>query len=1182
MDEDPYYDNVTKLVGIDFDFAAQIKKGCTGALPYGTLTDMDTKTRYMLTPNEPSGNISMYDVQGIDSLSNFAKSKVMWNVYTSPDVIVGATTIPEDISAYTVSVDERTIVPYMKINHNSDIEGLLGRVDVYFVQSGDKTYTPVALGDTTVNVYIDNSSKSTSAPNFQFTNFNKAVRNSFNLNCVESEFSGLTVEYVKDGAKYIWNFVPKYQDEAEIDLGELALENQPLTLTTGTSKDITIKIPARYDLSSYFANSIMASVLVSVGNMDVFEVESLSFDQGSADWDGITWNEDKSTLSFKLIAGEPGRTTLRVLLPYLGYYYREVRVTDEGGDFVLSGDVPEGVSMQVSGHTTYARFVNGRPWYPSAVDGEDTYSFVLSGDNLSGFYGYFGMTNGTGSELHAIDVNKVSDNTRTYDIKNGVYYDTENKESQDNYPLSITEDDIENATVWAEFPDNPSFNVVSASLKSIVVSSDYMTTAKQLENFVPYFRMYDINETISAVSMDWYFVNPKTMEKVTPEVSNVSINYNDINGTSGTVNDASKEYVVFRYDYNGITYTWNFEEMKGSAVYGHISDFLLEPGASKDVTVNLSNYASLASVDVSIWDTEILSADPVSFAAAESISFDVSALKEGTTKITLVFMLADGNYYSSYDRYVRSSTTVTVAIANTADEWTPGAEDLTASFHAGDGWGSSSIVEGSTLSYELADNETLTLKLSRAGTVSEDYYTENISAKQYGTLKSYSSEGEPGEETIEFERDPETSTLYMTTNVESYTSVDWTPFTNSDTGLTLITYGSADVSSLTSSESFDFKPYIKLNRDGLNVSTLEYYFVNNSGNKIATPEGVSALSVKVTTHYGSPFYNEDESGTMSVNLPENFINKIDFAFAYNSVTYTSDFNFDSNSEENLFNVTWTDSDGNTDTEPALPLFMNVGESRDITLSYNESGGTYTPYIGNSAIVSMENLSADSGTLTLRLTAKAAGMTSITLVNNSEGYITTSVPREIWVAGTDGTIPHLNGTSADIYARLTSNDLTSGSSSGWDETGSSSGSSTDEDTDSSLKTTNPVQVLAGLSVYPRYALPTDPSGDLYSNMWDKVYNGNLSYGAYMFEDVVEVLASRDVTEVFNKVSADLISKDTPQILAIVLPEIEIQADGIYTFRIPTDNITAAGTKIFMYANDSDETATEMNYYPDSGD
>ena len=859
-----------------------------------------------------------------------------------------------------------------------------------------------------------------------------------------------------------------------------------------------------------------------------------------------------------------------------------MRVTDESGDFVLSGDVPEGVSMQVSGHTTYARFVNGRPWYPSVVDGEDTYSFVLSGDNLSGFYGYFGMTKGTGSELHAMDVNKVSDNTRTYDIKSGVYYGTENKESQDNYPLSITEDDIENATVWAEFPDNPSFNVVSASLKSIVVSSDYMTTAKQLENFVPYFRMYDINETISAVSMDWYFVNPKTMEKVTPEVSNVSINYNDINGTSGTVNDASKEYVVFQYDYNGITYTWNFEEMKGSAVYGHISDFLLEPGASKDVTVNLSNYASLASVDVSIWDTEILSAYPVSFAAAESISFDVSALNEGTTKITLVFMLADGNYYSSYDRYVRSSTTVTVASANTADEWTPGAEDLTASFHAGDGWGSSSIVEGSTLSYELADNETLTLKLSRAGTISEDYYAENISTKQYGTLKSYSSEGEPGEETIEFERDSETSTLYMTTNVESYTSVDWTPFTNSDTGLTLITYGSADVPSLTSSESFDFKPYIKLNRDGLNVSTLEYYFVNNSGDKIATPEGVSALSVKVTTHYGSPFYNEDESGTMSVNLPENFINKIDFAFTYNSVTYTSDFNFDSNNEENLFNVTWTDSDGNTDTEPALPLFMNVGESRDITLSYNESGGTYTPHIGSPAIVSMENLSADSGTLTLRLTAKAAGMTSITLVNNSEGYITTSVPREIWVAGTDGTIPHLNGTSADIYARLTSNDLTSGSSSGWDETGSSSGSSTDEDTDSSLKTTNPVQVLAGLSVNPRYALPTDPSGDLYSNMWDKVYNGILYYGAYMFEDVVEVLASRDVTEVFNKVSADLISKDTPQILAIVLPEIEIQADGIYTFRIPTDNITAAGTKIFMYANDSDETATEMNYYPDSGD
>ena len=87
---------------------------------------------------------------------------------------------------------------------------------------------------------------------------------------------------------------------------------------------------------------------------------------------------------------------------------------------------------------------------------------------------------------------------------------------------------------------------------------------------------------------------------------------------------------------------------------------------------------------------------------------------------------------------------------------------------------------------------------------------------------------------------------------------------------------------------------------------------------------------------------------------------------------------------------------------------------------------------------------------------------------------------------------------------------------------------------------------------------------------------------MFEDDVEVVVSRDVTEVFNKVSADLIAKDTPQILAIVLPKITVSADGIYTFRIPTDNITASGTQIFMYANDSDETPTEMNYYPDSGD
>ncbi|MBQ7214558.1 MAG: hypothetical protein IJS39_01070, partial [Synergistaceae bacterium] len=133
----PYYNNVTKLVGIDVSLAAKIKSGYSGEMPYGTLTGMSSGIQYRLTHGDSSGNFYEYNVQGIDSLSDLAGQKVMWNVYTSPDVIVGAAVIPEDVSAYSVDIVAGTILPYVKINHDNNSENRIGRIDVYFVMSGD-------------------------------------------------------------------------------------------------------------------------------------------------------------------------------------------------------------------------------------------------------------------------------------------------------------------------------------------------------------------------------------------------------------------------------------------------------------------------------------------------------------------------------------------------------------------------------------------------------------------------------------------------------------------------------------------------------------------------------------------------------------------------------------------------------------------------------------------------------------------------------------------------------------------------------------------------------------------------------------------------------------------------------------------------------------------------------------
>ncbi len=86
---------------------------------------------------------------------------------------------------------------------------------MYFVRSGDTT--PVALGDSTVRVYLNGNSIDGFDRSYEFTNFNKAVRNSFSLNEDESSLESLSVEYIKDGAKYIWNFIPAYGAYSSIE-----------------------------------------------------------------------------------------------------------------------------------------------------------------------------------------------------------------------------------------------------------------------------------------------------------------------------------------------------------------------------------------------------------------------------------------------------------------------------------------------------------------------------------------------------------------------------------------------------------------------------------------------------------------------------------------------------------------------------------------------------------------------------------------------------------------------------------------------------------------------------------------------------------------------------------------------------------------------------------------------------
>ena len=132
-----YYGNVRKFIATDTVLAAQVKSGYSGGnyeLPKGTLTDTATGLRYTLYPGSWIGNFCEYDVS--TSFSTVAGHKVMWNLFTSPDVTVGAAVIPES-STLSVDIANDEIVPYVKINYNYNNSTTIGRIDLYFVKSGD-------------------------------------------------------------------------------------------------------------------------------------------------------------------------------------------------------------------------------------------------------------------------------------------------------------------------------------------------------------------------------------------------------------------------------------------------------------------------------------------------------------------------------------------------------------------------------------------------------------------------------------------------------------------------------------------------------------------------------------------------------------------------------------------------------------------------------------------------------------------------------------------------------------------------------------------------------------------------------------------------------------------------------------------------------------------------------------
>ena len=178
---------------------------------------------------------------------------------------------------------------------------------------------------------------------------------------------------------------------------------------------------------------------------------------------------------------------------------------------------------------------------------------------------------------------------------------------------------------------------------------------------------------------------------------------------------------------------------------------------------------------------------------------------------------------------------------------------------------------------------------------------------------------------------------------------------------------------LLSRQLTDYKPYVKFNRSGLNIADIEWYFVDGSGNRIATPSSISSVNVDVYDQSGqSSFSDYAQSGLITVNKPEVTVDHIAVAFIDGGVNYYWRFQC-ANDGQN-------DKMLKSDIKPQ-PIIMYVGDEKTITLTAEDAdsvesvlGDTALVSGGNPAVASVAVLSVSANTMTVNIKALSAGMT----------------------------------------------------------------------------------------------------------------------------------------------------------------------------------------------------------------
>ena len=1226
-------------------------------LPYGTLTIIDESAdnpgkRLTMEPDFSNwtsstfsvdyvvGDIPIYDSRYVGDRSNLG-SKFMYNILTSPDVIIGTVELPTETTVSTGrSFDVNEILPYVKVNFNSSNSELADSIELSFVRSGDWS-TPVAAGITNVHVHISGRSTNDNGGGYMGgeddSSFYPTFSGTQTITVSENKkrLDNIGVSYIMNGSSYHWNFSTHMPGGGNLmvfsDWGALDVKNGPLEIPAGTTKEIIIKIPANATMTlrcdengniieeitdgteNYTERQATAADIFHIGNSEVLSIDqsSMKFTQGTGLVDPITYGY--STISINFNALKPGKTALRTFIPFFvqidGQTYGgdvrlfEIHVTDTNGNIPTTGD-NDSVTPKVKAHTSQVLLIDGKPHYETAEftslgftkarfgigyfsDQEVNIPSLFferppvdnTGDDWNDYpytQIYVGLIHGDITEIFWSEAGFADKEVALNEWVSGRYspeYNYERFDGSSGRAVEGVGEDLSKYTIWWEFPDDPSLNLVSASLKAKVVNAnDMVTTAEQLNNFVPYVEV-KCDDNGEPKQVEWSFIDSKTLAKKTPEgITNISVGRAKIDDgvLSGTVDveecGGGYDTILFRYDYDGITYSWCF--VNQSPMYSH-GNFGTPIAVGENKTFREWVETGLESVSIITRNDGTTTVTPLSFNSTAlsanngEISFDVSGVKAGSTILYLLIVrdivIDDlGDLWNKYEVrpmpiYVYDPANLNTTIAQS--ELNVKVDDYIV--HA-------DVIEGEPYYKGAVGNANISLTRNVKVT-NEDFNNKENNVALRGTLHTFNGSQEIETEYLDPWYNYENETVvYNNLGLDSdATRISW-EFPNN-----VNTSGNFDLVAnvrLLSRQLTTYKPYIKFNRSGLNVSTIEWYFVDEDNNRVTTPSSISAISVDIYAS-GSNFNDYSRSGLINVNKPEVAISSITIAFVDGGINY--------HWYLNCFNSGENDKMLSSDIKPQ-PIIMYVGDERTLTLTAEEAD-TVEPVLGNinmvstedNAVVSMKVIASAGNTTKVNLKALSAGMTSITLIasqtnkNGKEEFYPTS-PHEIWVAEYNSStgkyeIPGLASDAEELIKTLTSESIPTSDTDNTDDAddatedpkGNNTGTENDTENNSGNSTGNSTRKIEAKAIsisVPKFDYKSD---NAITQLVKKLLNvTSTDVNLYSIESA-DVLESGDVSVTIPGKQA-----------GAHLDKIKITYPGIYFFRVALANFYS-GMYLYWY-------------------